>query len=351
MKLIYFFSLVFTLLYLGLSAQAPNKMSYQSVIRDGSGVLIKNSDIGVRVQILKGLASGVSVYTEVHKVKSNENGLITLSIGDGVIESGSIQTIDWGADKYFMKTEYDLSGGVNYTLEGLSELLSVPYAFYSSTSGTPGPPGPPGPAGQQGPEGPRGNDGAKGDVGPQGPIGPQGPVGPQGAGGFVHYIGERFGGGIVFHVYRDSIGNEHGLIVTLTDQSQAQSWSNMNVFLIGSSAQSTWDGMSNSNAIISQNGHVNSAAKVCLDLSSQGYTDWYLPSIDELVLLYNSRFNVNKALSSITATNSIAQGHYWSSTESISTLAFSFSFFSGAASDALGTNKNVNARVRAVRKF
>ena len=36
-------------------------------------------------------------------------------------------------------------------------------------------------------------------------------------GGFVHYLGEDFGGGIIYHLYKGSDGLEHGLIVSKTE--------------------------------------------------------------------------------------------------------------------------------------
>ncbi len=119
--------------------------------------------------------------------------------------------------------------------------------------------------------------------GATGATGPQGPAGPAGSGGFVHYVGEQFGGGVVFHVYRDASGTERGLVVAMNNQSDATSWSNIVNQLAG--ATSSWDGLANSNAIVAQAGHINSAAKLCQDYSNGGFDDWYLPSKFESSLL------------------------------------------------------------------
>jgi hypothetical protein len=181
-----------------------------------------------------------------------------------------------------------------------------------------------------------------------------GAQGPQGIGGFVHHIGEEFGGGVIFHLWKDGNGIEHGLIVSTQNQSSGFVWSNMNTTLVGINAQSSWDGLNNSLAIVSQNGHSSSSAQICIDLVSNGYSDWYLPAIDELSLLWHNRFNVNKTLSSIPNADifSMANTFYWSSTETtFSDVAWYFAFDSGSANANLGYFKNATHRVRAIRAF
>lgn len=112
-------------------AQAPEKFSYQAVVRDASGNLVCNGQVGVRVSILKNSANGVSVYCETHQLTTNANGLLTMEIGNGNVVGGVFSTIDWGNGPYFVKTETDVTGGSNYTLIGTQQLLSVPYALYA----------------------------------------------------------------------------------------------------------------------------------------------------------------------------------------------------------------------------
>ncbi len=167
--------------------------------------------------------------------------------------------------------------------------------------------------------------------------------------GFTHFIGERFGGGIVYHLWKDSLAVEHGLIVTITNQSNSQVWSNVDLNGIGWAAQYTGDGLSNSNAIISQNGHINSAAKICLDLVLEGQSDWYLPSYDEFDLLGQNRLNVNKKLASINGANVLLnETLYWTSTERDYKKAWSYSFGNNFNGD---TFKNDYQYVRAIRSF
>jgi hypothetical protein len=115
--------------------QAPQKMSYQAVIRNTSNNLVSNSNVGMKISILQGSATGSSVYSETHTATSNSNGLVTIEIGTGNVVSGNFGSINWGQGPYFIKTETDITGGSNYTLIATSQLLSVPYALYAENSG------------------------------------------------------------------------------------------------------------------------------------------------------------------------------------------------------------------------
>ena len=117
-----------------LLSQAPQKMSYQAVIRDNNSALITSAPIGMRVSIIQGSMSGTIVYSETHTANTNANGLVSLEIGTGTLVSGSFSTINWANGPYFIKTETDPSGGANYTIVGTSELLSVPYALHAKTA-------------------------------------------------------------------------------------------------------------------------------------------------------------------------------------------------------------------------
>lgn len=134
------------LLVVVILAQSPEKMSYQTVIRNASNTLVINQTVGVKISLLQGSATGSSVYAETHTITTNANGLASLQIGGGTVVSGTFSSIDWANGPYFIKTETDPSGGTNYTLTGTSQLLSVPYALYAKAAGssTPGPQGPSG---------------------------------------------------------------------------------------------------------------------------------------------------------------------------------------------------------------
>ena len=115
-------------------AQAPEKISYQAVIRNLNNTLLANQNIGMQISILKGSATGSAVYTETQTTTSNANGLISIEIGAGTVVNGTFSTIDWSAGPYFIKTEVDPDGGNSYSIVGTSQLLSVPFAFYAKTA-------------------------------------------------------------------------------------------------------------------------------------------------------------------------------------------------------------------------
>lgn len=120
------------------SAQAPEKMSYQAVMRNTTGQLLTNQNIGVKVSVLQGSPAGTVVYSERLTGTTNVNGLISMEIGTGTVLSGTFAGINWPSGNYYLKTETDPTGGTSYTIAGTSQLLSVPYAMYAKTSGSSG---------------------------------------------------------------------------------------------------------------------------------------------------------------------------------------------------------------------
>ena len=164
------------LLTASLWAQAPLKMNYQAVIRDGSNNLIVNKKVGVKISILQGSETGTLAYEETHTPTTNANGLATFIIGVGNRMSGDFSKIDWSKGDFFIRTETDPEGGYNYSITGTSQLLSVPFALYAANYL-------PGPKGDQGLKGDKGDTGAQGPIGLTGPQGLKGDKGETGAQG------------------------------------------------------------------------------------------------------------------------------------------------------------------------
>ena len=134
--------LTIIILYLGLLGSSfafaqtqPSGMSYQAVLRNSSGGLIMNQNVSVKISIRQGDDSGVIVYAEEQKVKTNRSGLLSFIIGNGIPIQGDFYTIDWAQGPYFLQTETDPNGGINYVLSSTTQLLSVPYAYYAAKSG------------------------------------------------------------------------------------------------------------------------------------------------------------------------------------------------------------------------
>lgn len=278
-------------------AQAPEKMSYQAVVRDGSNALVSSTAVGMQISILQGSASGTAVYVETQTPTSNANGLVSLEIGAGTVVSGTFNTIDWANGPYFIKTETDPTGGTSYTITSTSQLLSVPYALHAKTA--------------ESVTGGSSND---------------------------FYLGQDTLGGIVFYIYIGSDGNQHGLIVN-KNESTAQ-WQSSGTT---TNATRSWDGAYNTGLMTS-----SPAANYVNGLTDGGFTDWYLPSIDELSILWHNRFHVNNALNAGGFTLLSNTAFYWSSTESNASYAFNFNFYFGYSSTNL---KAITHSVRAVRAF
>jgi len=126
--------LVNSIMSLTAFAQTPLKMSFQAVIHNGSNQLITNQVVGMQISILQISPSGTAVYVETQTPTTNINGLISIEIGSGTVVSGTFASINWAAGPYFIKTETDPSGGTNYTISGVSEILSVPYALLAKNA-------------------------------------------------------------------------------------------------------------------------------------------------------------------------------------------------------------------------
>jgi hypothetical protein len=289
-------------------AQAPQGFNYQATVRNSSGALIVNQNVNFKFNIMLNSATSLPVFSETHLAPTDDLGQVNLVIGTGTATTGTFSTINWGNGNYFLGIE--LNTGAGYVAMGTTQLLSVPYALYANSAGN------------------SVNDN-----------------------GFIHYIGELYGGGIVISVWKTN-GVEHGLIASLTDLSAGIQWTTpaFQSTLIGLAAQNYRDGFANTNAIVNQAGAGTTyAAGLCKAYNAGGFTDWYLPSGWELNLCYSSALIVNEILGD---TNGFKfTQHYWTSNEG----------FSGPATNAMrnffgyfgvyAANKaNLNS-VRAVRKF
>ena len=360
-------------------AQAPEKLSYDLIVNNATGTLVANRQVGVQLSVLQGSSSGSAVYVETQTPTTDVNGLARLQVGGGSVVSGTFATIDWSAGPYFLKAQIDITGGTSYTQTITNQLVSTAYALYAKNAGS----GSladnavttskiandavTGAKIQLGSDATgdmmvyNGTDYARLPVGSNGQVlkvtsgSPAWGAAPSGGGGFTHFIGEYFEGGVIFHLWKDSLGAEHGLIVNTKDLSP----SNGTVFTpvafqntaIGASARSVTNGSGNTDAIIAQSTQsdtsTQSAAKYCRDVRDGGKTDWYLPAIAELQALLLIKFDVNTKLSTMAGADLFLPfNNYWSSTEYGANSVYGM--------DDLSTGpygKASTLRVRAVRRF
>lgn len=113
-----------------LFAQVPSQFTYQAVVRDANGSLVANGNVGLQMTLLQGSATGTAVWSSTQTVTTNANGLFTVAVGAG---GASLDDVDWSQGPYFLKSEVDPTGGNNYTVSTVQQLLSVPYAMRAAT--------------------------------------------------------------------------------------------------------------------------------------------------------------------------------------------------------------------------
>jgi hypothetical protein len=154
-------------------------------------------------------------------------------------------------------------------------------------------------------------------------------------------VGSTFGGGVIAYIYVAGdpgyvAGETHGIIAAPSDQSTGIQWGCYGT-TVGGTSTALGTGAANT-AVVSSTCGAGTAARLCADLVLNGYSDWYLPSRDELNKLYINR-------SSIGGFTTIP---YWSSSENGTVGAWLINFNSGAAAGYSKANLNY---VRAVRAF
>ncbi|NBU81384.1 MAG: DUF1566 domain-containing protein [Flavobacteriaceae bacterium] len=359
------------------SAQAPQKMSYQAVIRNNSNALITSTPVGMKISILQGTASGTAVYVETQTPSTNANGLVSLEIGTGT-STGTFSAINWAAGPYFIKTETDPTGGTNYTIAGTNELMSVPYALFSA-NGTPGPAGAAGPQGPIGPIGPAGAAGTNGTNGTNGSSayqiaiangfvgteaqwlaslkgeqglqglpgtnGTQGPAGPAGTNGAPGTPGTNGQGGVTTAGADIAIAGTGTVADPYVVSSKIYTiglWPELGGYVFRISADGrhglvaeTQDQSTSSSWYLAQDAISNPSNH---STNGKKFMDWRLPTKYEL----NEMYLQNVAI------GGFANDLYWSATEVGYTIVWEQNFFTGSQGSA---TKNGAFYVRAIRAF
>jgi len=164
-------------------------------------------------------------------------------------------------------------------------------------------------------------------------------------------IGSAYQGGIIF--YLDGTG-KHGLIVSKENiDKEKVDWDNQSNKDINKTKIEMGSGAANTNAIINVYNDANYAANICKNYNAEGMNDWYLPSLDELKLIYEN-VGPGSKLKNIGNFNNDMMASYWSSSESPNQSSFGGKyawviFFNDGT--AQQTTKNNASYVRAIRAF
>ncbi len=322
-----FFCLVACLLSGMLTAygQRPEKIHFQITVRDYNKHLLKDREVAMRIRIIT-LDSDV-IYEELQHVRTGSTGIASINIGEGYSQKGDLTDIGnlLPTHTLYIRTDIDPEGGTDYSIVSHNRINSMPYALS-----------------------------ARYVIEPD----ESDPLYSQSVASKIdhrlinrwdraarprHYPGDFAAGGVVFYV--DSTG-ENGLVASGYDIAEEVSWADTPVDIPG--AGSFHDGKENTRSIVDHSGEAAPAAFYCDTLALGNKEDWYLPSIDELSLLFDSRYQLNRAAGKDEDANTqgLIPGRYWSSTESGETEAWIVDLGNIARE-----NKSENANVRAIRKF
>ncbi|MCB0463750.1 MAG: DUF1566 domain-containing protein [Flavobacteriaceae bacterium] len=286
---------------------AQQGINYKAIVKDGSGNVVANDLIQVQFTILQGAAQ-TNVYQETHSPTTDANGIVILNIGEGAPISGTFNAIDWSADDHYLNVQINTGGGLIDM--GTTQFMAVPYAIHAKTA--------------------------------------------ESVNSVTTYsVGDYAHGGIVFWV--DETG-QHGLVCTKEDQSTGIRWNAGTNGDTRAYADGLYAGEANTSIIIAAQVAIGDdgntyAARICNELQiTEGgntYGDWYLPSKEELNLMYQNKAAID-ATAVANGGSSFASNFYWSSTEYTFDGAWAQNFDGGAQ---IYGNKFSTVRVRAVRAF
>ena len=133
----YIFIVVMLVFVSSAMAQIPQQLNYQGIARNASGEPISTHVITVRLSIIDSASNGIVTYQETKTVSTNYVGLFTIVIGapGGTNIIGTIASINWSTGKKYIKLEIDPNGASNFSLVGMNQLQSVPFALSADPVG------------------------------------------------------------------------------------------------------------------------------------------------------------------------------------------------------------------------
>lgn len=118
-------------------AQAPEGFNYQSVVRDATGNPVTQKSVTFRFSIIQHVITNNPVYMETADAETNQQGLVSLMLGQGTPSLGLFSQIQWSDGPFYLKVEVDFKDGAGFVGGEATPLLSVPYALYAKSAGQP----------------------------------------------------------------------------------------------------------------------------------------------------------------------------------------------------------------------
>jgi hypothetical protein len=279
-------------------------LPYRGVAYTVSGNKLVSSAVAVQLSVLKSEPTSEAIYTETHKTTTDGAGQFQIELGKGLVKKGKLQEIVWTSGDYFLEVGLDVNGGESFrTLGVMPFFFTPPAAEMDSTKGN-----------------------------------------------FLFSIGETYGGGVVFHQWKDAKGVEHGLVVSLYHLEFSPNIDTKPSAPKKANPTANWTGLNPPKADQATPEKLSPAGKLCDELESGGFDDWYLPSVEELAILWKNSEQVNVALAKIKESHPLLMtGFYWSRTKHEGEDEWTFSFSNGNAS---GNRFHLNTYLlRAIRAY